>query len=687
MDKFDQAHIRNVVLLSHSGAGKSSVAEAMLFGAKLITRLGTVEEGNTTSDYDPEEIRRKISINLSLLPFVSRDTKINIIDTPGYADFVGEVKAGIRAADGGVIVVCCTAGVEVGTEQVWHHADEEGLPRLIFASKVDRENANFFGVVEQIRTAFGNRCVPIQIPIGIQDKFEGVVDLVKMKAFRGDKPEDMPDSLRSEASSYREKLMEAIAETNDDLLTKYLEGEEITEEEIHQALRAGINERKIVPILVGSASKVMAIGSLVDAIVAYLPSPKERNRVTATNVLTQAEESLNPGENASLAALVFKTTADPYVGKLTYLRAYSGVLYSDSSVWNANKSRAERIGQLFMIRGKTQEPVPQIVAGDIGAVAKLAETTTGDTLCLKERPLTLRPITFPSPIYSVAVYPKTKADTDKLGHSLSRLAEEDPTLQIRRERDTAETIVSGMGTSHVEVAVDKMRRKFGVDVTIAAPKVPYKETIKIPVTAEYKHKKQTGGHGQYGHVFLNLEPLPRGSGSEFGEKVVGGSVPKNFIPAVEKGVTEALQEGALAGYPVVDVKVTLFDGSYHAVDSSEMSFKLAAIHAFKKGFAQAQPVLLEPIVNVKVTVSKELTGDIIGDLNSKRARVLGMYPQGGANVIEAQAPLAEMLHYAADLRSLTQGRGVHTMELSHYEEVPAHAAQKIIEAKKETQKA
>ena len=681
MEKYRTEQIRNVVLLSHTHAGKTSLCENMLFQAKAINRLGRVDEGTTTSDYEPEETKRKISINLSLLPFEWNKTKVNLIDSPGYPDFVGEVKASLRAADGALVIVSAASGVEVGTELTWKYADDRALPRILFVNKIDRENADFYKTVEQLTTKFGRKCVPIQLPIGAESKFEGVVDLISKTA-------KAPPSLVDKIPAFREKLVECIAETDDNLIAKYLEGTELTEDEIRGALRAATIKGKLVPILAGSALQSKGIVELIEAILNYLPSPKDKGKITVKNAQTQQDEEIEPDESAPLAALVFKTTADPYVGKLTYLRVYSGIIKSDSSVWNATKKRAERIGQLYMIRGKTQEPAPQITAGDIGAVAKLAETGTSDTLCNKEHPLALAPIEFPRPTLSVAVHPKTKADLDKLGSSLTRLTEEDLTLAVRKDLDTAETVLSGMGDTHFEVAGEKMKRKFGVEVRIETPKIPYRETITMPVEAEYKHRKQTGGHGQYGHVWLRLEPLPRGSGAEFIAKVVGGSVPKNYVPAVEKGVHEGLKEGGLAGYPLTDMKVTLFDGSFHAVDSSEISFKIAASYALKEGFSQGQPVLLEPLMNIHITIPDNFTGDVMSDLNSKRARVMGMSPGGGINHIDAQAPLAEVLKYATDLRAITQGRGTYTMEYSHYEQVPAHVAQKIIaESKKEPEKA
>ena len=674
MQDFRTENIRNVLLLSHTGAGKTSLAEAMLFNAKVITRLGKVDEGNTVADFEPEEIKRRSSISTALAPLEWKKTKINVIDVPGYFDFVGEVKSAIRVADGAVIVVCAASGVEVGTEIVWEYADEIKLPRIVFVNKIDRENADFSKVVEQLEEKFGRKCMPIQLPIGVQDSFRGVFDLIAMKPSGDAKADAIP---QDQIDTFREKLVEGIAEADDDLATKYLEGEEITEEEVRRTLHTGMRENKIVPILVGTALRDKNIPELLDAIYEYLPSPKERGKITVHS--GEADEALEPDESASLSALVFKTSADPYVGKMNYLRVYSGVINSDSSIWNSSKGKAERIGQPYTMRGKTQEPVSRIVAGDIGVVAKLADTGTGDTFSSQGHPVSFAPIGFRGPNLSVAVHPKTKADFDKLGMVLSKLNEEDPSLSIRKDPDTGETILSGYGEAQLEVIADKMKRKFGLDADLTVPKIPYKETVTVPVKAEYKHKKQTGGHGQYGHVLIQIEPLPKGSGYEFAEKIVGGAIPKNYIPAVRKGIIEALAEGVLANYPIVDLKVTLYDGTYHPVDSSDIAFKIAGSHALRKGVPQAQPVLLEPIMNVKITVPEAFTGDVMGDLNGKRAHISGMNPQDGINVIEAQAPLSEMLRYSIGLRSMTQGRGNYTVEFSHYEEVPAHIAQKIID--------
>jgi len=686
MQQYALENLRNIVLLSHSGAGKTSLSEAILFTAGAITRLGKVDDGTTTSDYDADEIKRKISINLAILPCPWKGAKINLIDTPGYSDFVGEVKAAMRVSEGAVIVICAASGVEVGSEQVWAYSEQAGLPRVIFVNKMDRENADFSRTLDELRVKFGAKCLPIQLPIGAQDNFQGVVDLLALKSYIGSemKEAEIPASLQNEVGSLRNRLVEAVAETDDSLLEKYLEGEELSPEEFSGGLRRGVSAGRIVPVLVGSALQNVGIASLLDAVYQYLPSPKEQEVVIVDDSGEQRRTA--PSEDAPLAALVFKTSADPYVGKLTYFRVYNGAIESNSQVWNAIQEGSERIGQLFLLKGKGQEPVSQLGAGDIGAVAKLNVTSTGDTLCSRDKSVKIAPILFPEPTFSEAVHPKTKADLDKMGTALARLSEEDPTLKVHREADTGETILSGLGETHLDVAAEKMLRKFGVNVVMETPKVPYKETITISAKAEYKHKKQTGGHGQYGHVVLELQPLPRGSVSEFAVKIVGGTIPKNYIPAVEKGVNEAMQEGVLAGSPVVDLKTTVCDGSFHPVDSSDICFKIAGAQALKKGLSQGQPILLEPIMNLEVTVPEEYTGDIIGDLNTKRARVQGMNPGGGVNVIEAQVPQAEILRYAIDLRSITQGRGSFSIEFSHYEETPPQVAQKII-AERQAKKA
>jgi len=674
MKEYKTEQIRNVVLMGHGGTGKTSLSEAALFSSGGTTRLGKVDDGTTVSDFEPDEVKRKISISLALVPCEWDGHKINIIDTPGYADFVGEVKSGITAADFGIIVVDAVSGVQVGTETAWGHAERAGLPRLIFVNRMDRENANFQGALEQLQGKFGKKVAPLQLPIGAQDSFAGVVNLIEQKAYTGEKgtPGDVPADMAEAVAAAREQLVEAVAEADDDVLNKYLEGEELSEAELTAALRKGIANGITYPVLAGSSTKNIGITKLLDALVADCPSP-------ADVPPRKAGEGELPADPAGpLVAQVFKTSADPFVGRLTYLRVISGTLKADSHVWNADRNADERIGQLIILKGKTQDHVPALVAGDIGAVSKLAHTVTGDALCTKERQVKLPPIDFPKPPYNVAVTPKGKADVDKLGPALQRIAEEDPTLDVHREETTGETIISGMGDTHVEVAAEKMKRKFGVDVDLHPPKVPYRETVTASVDSEYIHKKQTGGHGQYARVAIKIEPN-RGGGFEFVDKVVGGAVPRNYIPAVEKGVHEAMQEGALAHFPMVDVRVTLFDGKEHPVDSSEMAFKIAGSQALKQGALKANPVLLEPIMQLKIRVPESNTGDVMSDLNSKRAKVHGMSPdEDGMTVINAEAPLAEVLRYATDLRSITQGRGSFEMAFDHYEEVPAHIAQRVI---------
>ena len=681
MAQYGLENIRNLALLAHNGAGKTSLSEAILFNTKVINRLGKVSEGSTTSDYDPAEQKRGMSISLSMLPYIWQGNKINLMDTPGYPDFVGEVKSAIRVSEGAVIVVCASSGVEVGTEQVWSYCDAIDLPRIAYINRMDRENVDFDKVVNQIQTKFGRKCLPVQLPIGAHTSFQGVIDLLKMKSYTGTaaKEGDVPEALKSQAQSLRDNLVESIAETEDSLLEKFLGGEELSPEELAKALRNAIVSGKLVPIMAGSGLQNIGVIPLMDAINGYLPAPKEREVLIVGEGNQPVKIAPNP--TGSLAALVFKTSADPYVGRLTYFRVYCGAITSNSQVWNVTRGENERIGQLFILRGKSQEPAQEIGAGDIGAVAKLSVTATGDTIGAKDKPIKIVPVIFPEPRYSEAVYPKTKLDLDKLGSSLAKIVEEDPTLKMHREPTTSETILSGIGEIQLSVAAEKMSRKFGVNVELQTPKVPYKETITVQCEAEYKHKKQTGGHGQYGHVVLELVPLPRGSGTEFTERIVGGTIPKNFIPAVEKGVHEGVQEGVLGGYPVEDVRITAIDGSFHPVDSSEICFKIAGAGAVKKGLADGKPVILEPIMKLKITAPDSYTGDIIGDLNTKRGQVHGMLPEDGMNTIEAIVPLAEVQRYAMNLKSITQGKGTYSMEFSHYQEAPPMVTQKIIAAK------
>lgn len=682
MKKYNAEQLRNIVLLSHGGAGKTSLSEAMLYNSGAISRLGRVDDGTTTSDYDPEEIRRKISVNTSVLPCEWAGHKMNVLDTPGYADFVGEVKGPVRAADAAVILLDAVSGVEVGTELVWGYADEVDLPRIMFVNKMDRDNADFYRALKQAQESLEGNIIPFQLPIGAQDTFEGVVDVVSMRAYRGESAEegDVPDDLRADVEAYRLQLVEAAAETDDALLEKYFEEEALTEEEIQEALATAVRSRAVIPVFCASALKNVAVRPLMDAILQYLPSPLDAVRARAKNVATGEEEILEPVAQAPMATLVFKTLADPYVGKLTYFRVFSGAMESDSRVFNSTKGEEERVGQLFSLRGKDQEPVDEVPAGDIGAVAKLQETSTGDTLCDKDHPLTLAPVSFPQPIFSAAIAPKTKADLDKMGTALARLTEEDPTLLVQREASTRETVLSGMGESHIDIAARRLHSKFGVEIETSVPKVPYSETITEVATAQYRHKKQTGGAGQFAEVWLRVEPLARGAGFEYESEVREGHISKSFIPSIEKGIKQVLEQGVIAGYPVVDVKGVVYDGKEHPVDSKDIAFQIAGREAFKEAVRNAAPALLEPIMLFTITLPESNMGDILGDLNTKRARVVGTEQKGDKTIITAQAPLAEMQNYATDIRSMTQGRGVFSAEFLRYEEVPRHLAEQLMAA-------
>jgi elongation factor G len=673
--------IRNVGLFGHGGAGKTSLAEALLFDTKATTRLGKVEEGNTVTDYDPDEIKRHISVSAAVAPVEWHDTKINIIDAPGYADFVGDMKSAMRVSDAAIIVIDASAGVEVGTEQAWRLAEEQGIPKIIFINKMDRENADFGQALASARAAFGNAVAPIQFPIGAEKQFRGVVELLAEQAHTytengtgAFESGPIPDEVREEEERYRRQLIESIAEQDEELMMRYLEDDPIAIEELAAGLKHCVATGDVVPVLVGSATMNRGVAQLLDDIVEYLPSAAE---VKVTGTLKGAPVDVTADENGSIVALAFKTMADPHVGRVTYIRVYSGAIKSNTHAWNATRGEDERLGQLFFARGKEHLNTDMIGTGDIGAVAKLATVMTGDTLCDQARPIQVDGVAFPSAAYSASVHPKSKTDLDKMGPALQRLVEEDPTLRLSRDPSSGETILSGLGEPHVQIALDRMTRRFGVNVELGLPRVAYRETISAKTLAEYKHKKQTGGAGQYGHVFLELEPLP-GADFEFSEKVFGGSVPRNYYPAVEKGVREGLESGPLAGYPVVNVRVTLTDGSYHAVDSNEMSFKIASKEAFKKGVLQGKPVLLEPVMTVRVTVPENYTGDVMSDLNTKRAHVNGMDPgTNGSTTIEAQVPAAEVQRYATDLRSITQGRGSFTAEFAHYQPVPAHIADQV----------
>ena len=691
MEKFEMGKIRNVALFGHGDAGKTSVAEAMLFNAGTIKRMGRVDDKNTVGDFDPDEQKRGISVKATPLAFEWKGHKVNLIDTPGFADFIGEVISVLRVIDGAVFVISAVAGVEVQTELIWKMADDSGYPRIVFVNKMDRENASFQRCLDQLTQIYGSRIVPFQLPIGEEHDFRGVVDLISSKAYLygedGKATEkEIPADMQDRVAEARDRIIEGAAEASDELMERYLEGEELVESEVLSALLKGVSEGAIVPVLCGSATRNMGVDLLSDAILNSLPSPERLGEITGAKRGSGEEVTLKANPVSPLAALVFNTISDPYVGKLTYFRVFSGTLTSDSSVYNSSRDKEERVGQVFYICGKNQIPAREITAGDIGGVAKLTDTSTGDTLCQKDAPIVLPPIEFPDPIMSRAVEPKTKGDEDKLSVALARLGDEDPTFSVRRDTEVKQTIISGMGETHLDIMMERMSRKFGVNVNTALPKVPYKETIRKTARAEGKHKKQTGGHGQFGIAWIEVEPLERGGGFEFVDKIVGGVIPKQFIPSVEKGARKAMEEGLLAGYPMVDLRATVYDGKYHPVDSSDISFQIAGSLALRNAATEADPYLLEPIMNVEIMVPEAYMGDVMGDLNAKRGRILGMEAEGGLQLVRAQVPMAEMLRYSIDLRSITGGRGTFRMSLSHYEEVPSHIAAKVIEAAKEEKK-
>ncbi|MEN2984063.1 MAG: elongation factor G [Dictyoglomaceae bacterium] len=684
MKQYTTEDLRNIGLFGHGSSGKTTLSEAILYSAKVIDRMGKVENGNTVSDFEPEEIKRGISLNLSLLPLEWKGKKINLVDTPGYADFIGEVISAFLAVDSVILVIDAISGIQVQHEKIWGMAQEIGLPTAFIINKLDRENSDFFEVLKTLRERFGNKVLPVFIPIGKEANFQGVIDLLNKKAYiypddKGDPKEtDIPLELNSLVEKWRQNLIESVIESDEELLQKYLEGEEIEGSIIVKTLKKVFLDREIFPVFGVSSLKNIGISKFLDSVIEFFPNPKERKSIKVEDVKTSEEKDIRIGENNHTLVFVFKTSADPFVGKLNYLRVLSGNLRPDSNLYNVNKDVQEKIAQIYYQRGKNQEQAIEVVAGDLCVVSKLKETSTNDTLADKDYPLRIKPLEFPEPVFSVSVIPKTRADEDRMSSALSRIVEEDPTIRVQRNFETNETLIYGLGDSHLEVVVERMQRKFGVNVTLGTPQVAYRETIRTSVKAEGKVKKQTGGRGQYGHVWLELEPLPRGAGFEFVDKIVGGVVPKNYIPAVEKGVRETMEKGILAGYPIVDVKVTLFDGSYHEVDSSDMAFKVAAAKAFKKGFMEAKPVLLEPIMLVEVTAPDNYTGDIISDLNGRRGKVLQIDSIGKLQTIKALVPLAEMLRYSSTLKSITQGRGSYTMKFSHYEEVPTKIQEEII---------
>ncbi len=681
--------VRTFAIISHGGAGKTSLAEAMLFTAGETTRLGKVDDSTSIMDFEPEEISRKITISTAFNTLQWKKHSCTIIDTPGDFNFVAETKSSLQGADAAVVVVDAIDGVKVQTEKVWEFADELSLPRLVFISKMDRERADFEQTVENIRQYYGDKCVPLMVPIGSAEDFKGLADVLTGKAYlytQGEsgkfEVQDAPEELQDKLDQYREMLVENVSESSDELLEKYLEGIELTPEELREGLRNAVISGNVVPITCGSGTANIGTAQLLDIIVDFFPSPLDRGPKKGLKPDEDTEIEREPDPEAPFSALVIKTISDPYAGRLSVMRIFSGTMSPDSTVYNSNKKTKERYGQLLRIKGKTQESIQGAGPGEIVAVAKLKETTTGDTLCDEKDPIRYVFPELPMAVYSLAIEPKSRGDEEKIFSSLARLMEEDLALKLERNDETKEMILSGMGEIHIEATIEKLKRKFGVEVNLRLPKVPYKETIKGKARVQGKYKKQTGGRGQYGDCWIEMEPLPRGGGFEFVDKIVGGVIPRQYIPAVEKGIIEAAQEGVLAGYPVIDFKVELVDGSYHTVDSSEMAFKIAGSMAFKKAAAEAKPTLLEPIMELEIIVPDDCMGDVIGDLNSRRGKVLGMDSEGAKQIVRAQVPLAEVLKYAPDLRSMTAGRGMFTMKFSHYEEVPAQLQEKIIEAAK-----
>jgi elongation factor G len=678
--------IRNVALIGHRGAGKTSLNEALLYEAGVVNRLGRVEDGSTVSDSEPDEQHREMSIGAGLASFDHAGRKINLIDTPGESSFIADTLAALRVVDSAVVVVNAVMGVEVHTERLWERADEEGLARLVFVNMLDRERADFFRALDSLKDAFGPHVVATEIPIGSEHDVRGVVDLIDMKAFeyegeeRGDAKEvPVPDELAEQAEEYREKLMDEVAENSDELMERYLEGEEISHDEIVTVLKQGVEGGRLFPVTCGVATKNLGTNRLLEALVEDLPSPAMHGGVTALDADGE-EVRIEPDADGDLVAYVFKTLADPYAGRINLLRVYSGVLKSDSQVTNVTRRAKERIGQLSAPRGKDIEAIDELGPGDIGAVAKLKETRAGDVIATKDSGISFPPLDLPAPVMAFAFEPKTKGDEEKAAAAVRRLEEEDPTLDVHRDPQTGEQIIAGLTQVHVEVITDRIKRRFGAEITLKPPQVPYIETIRKPAKAHGRYKKQTGGRGQFGDCHIEISPAESGAGFEFENKIKGGVIPSGFIPAVEKGIEEAMAGGVLAGYPVKDIHVRLYDGQHHSVDSSEMAFKIAGSMAFKQAAAEADPVLLEPIMKMTISVPEDVVGDVIGDLNSRRGRPLGMEPKGSVTEVKAEVPMAEVLDYAPDLRAITGGRGDYTMELERYEEIPGHLAQKVIDA-------
>ncbi len=682
MKEYSMDDIRNVVIMGHGKCGKTTLAEAMLFNAHMTDRMGKVSDGNTVCDFDAEEIKRKFSISTAIAPIEWKDMKYNIIDTPGFFDFVGDVKEGVRVADSALIVLSGRSGVSVGTEQVFSYAKQRGVPTVFFVNKIDDDRANYEKTLEQMKQVFGKSITPFVYPIREGDEFKGFVDIVDMTArrYEGQDRVDIPvpDGMAETIAPLREMIMEAIAETDEELMVKYFNGEEFTFDEIKKAIRKGVKDGSIFPVYCGSGQDNIGVRSLMDGIGKYLPSPSEIEEMA--HIASNGEPvEVVQSEEESTAALVFKTIVDPYVGKLSLFRVYSGDVNADSTLFNPNRNVQEKIGKVFMLSGKKQLEAKRIKAGDIGAVAKLDKTKTGDTLCDMGKDIILTGIEFPDPVLSMAVAPKEKGDEEKIISGLTKLMDEDPTFTVTNNVETKQTLINGLGEQHIDVLISKLNSKYAVNVILSEPIVPYRETIMGKAKVEGKHKKQSGGHGQYGHVWIEFEPGLT-EDLTFEENVFGGSVPKNYFPAVEKGLRDCCKHGVLAGYPVVNMKATLLDGSYHPVDSSEMAFKTAASIAFKAGMAAAKPVLLEPIGYLKVYIPESIMGDIIGDINKRRGQIMGMgeSDKPGLNMVEAEVPMSEMFKYATDLRSMSQGRGSFSFEFKRYDPAPAAIAEKVI---------
>ncbi|EYE88927.1 elongation factor G [Fervidicella metallireducens AeB] len=685
MKEYKVENVRNIGIIGHGGTGKTSLAEAILYNCKETDRIGRVEDGTTICDYDPEERKRQISISASVAPCEWNSHRIYLLDTPGYFDFIGELIQGIKAVDTAIINVCGVSGNEVGTEKSWNYVKKYKVPRAFFINKLDRENSNFEKAFNSLRERYGLSVVPVQIPIGRESGFSGVIDIVERKGKKYDpKLKIMVDTeIASELvpliDEYRNILMESVAETDEELLDKFLSEGELNADEIRRGLRNGIKSCDIAPVFCGSATGNIGIHTLLDGIISYLPSPADIGVYTGRHPKTNEAVERKASTTEPFAAFVFKTIADPFVGRLSLFRVLSGSISSDSVIYNVTQDKSEKIGTLYLLKGKNQIPVSKLQAGDIGAVAKLQFTMTGDTIADASAPVIFEGFEFPEPCMSMTVKPKAKGDEEKISSGLHKLLEEDPTFKIQRDVENAELIVSGIGELHLEIIANKLKNKFGADVILDTPKIPYRETIKKASDVQGKYKKQSGGHGQYGDVKIKFEPQYETDDLIFVDQIVGGVVPRQYIPAVEKGLREAMKKGVLAGYPVIGLKATLHDGSYHPVDSSEMAFKTAASLAYKKGLKEANPVLLEPIMHVEVTIPDEYLGDIMGDINRRRGRVLGMEGNEGLQIVSAEIPMAEMFKYATDLRSMTQARGSFTMKFDRYEEVPPMISQKIIE--------